>query len=187
MNPETYSNTVTGIMQTGPSYLMVGLAIMGLALLSTMAFPVTSVETVISTSFSIGSGSTYGPYDDGTIYHTMIFGTSALRGEIIIEGGGIYLTVDGEHTQDLKGIFVNDRFEFEIVSAIDQYTFEFDNTNGVSASSVQFTLEEVWSRPVAMSSIPAWGMWLVGGLIFIVGCLGLVVIRLKRQFTNALD
>ena len=170
-----------GNMRAGPSYAVIGLVVMGLALLSTISIPVTTGEVVISTSFSVGPSMTYGPYDDDTIYHIRIFGTSALRGEIIIEGVGIYLTVNGEHTQHLKGVFVNDRIEFEIVPAIDQYTFEFNNTNGVLASAVQFTLEEVWTRPVAMSATTIWGMWLGGFLIFMVGFLGFVIVRLRNR------
>lgn len=171
-------------MRTESSYAVIGLAIMGLALLSTISIPVTDDNVVISTTFTIGPGMTYGPYDDDTVYHTRIFGSSALRGEIIIEGEGIYLTVDGENTQHLKGVLVNDRFEFEITSAIDQYTFEFDNTNSVAASTVHFALEDTWTRPVAMSSTIIWGIWLVGGFTFLIGFLSLVIVRLRNQLTN---
>ena len=171
-------------MRAGPSYAVIGFVFMGLALLSTITIPVTNSNVVISTSFTVGPSMTYGPYDDDTTYHTRIFGISTLRGEIIIEGVGIYLTVDGENTQHLKGVLVNDRFEFEIVSASDQYTFEFDNTNGVATSTVHFALEDTWTRPVAMSSTIIWGIWLVGGFTLLIGFLGLVIVRLRSQLTN---
>ncbi|MCK5238504.1 MAG: hypothetical protein KAR33_03085 [Candidatus Thorarchaeota archaeon] len=171
-------------MRTGTSYAVLGLAIIGLTLLSTISIPITTENVVISTAFTVDPGMTYGPYEDDTIYHTMIFGSSVLRGEIIIEGEGIYLTVNGEHTQNLEGVLINNRFEFEVVPAIDQYTFEFNNTNGVIACMVQFTLVEVWTRPVAMSATTIWGMWLGGVLIFMVGFLGLIVVRLRSHLAK---
>ena len=71
---------------------------MGITLSATIVVPVTSVQEVINTSFTVEPGTMYGPYDDGTTYHTMIFSISVLRGEVVIEGQGVYLNVRGEHT-----------------------------------------------------------------------------------------
>jgi len=173
-----------GNMRLRPSYAIIVFVIMGLTLLSTISIPITNSNVVIRTAFVVDSGMSYGPYDDDTLYHTGIFGNSTLRGNIYIVEDGIYLTVNGENTQHLKDVYISNRFAFEIVPAIDQYTFEFDNTNGVAAIEVYFVLENVWTGPIAMSSTTIWGIWLVGGFAFLIGFLGLVIVRLRNQFTN---
>ncbi|MHA2118248.1 MAG: hypothetical protein ACXABV_18630 [Candidatus Thorarchaeota archaeon] len=159
------------------SSVVLGLVLIGLALSAAMLVPVTSVAEVINTTFTVDPGTTYGPYDDETYYHTMIIGSSVLRGEVIIVGQGFYLTVRGEHTQHLKNIFVSTQFDFVVNPAIDQYTFTFNNTSGVASCSVRFVLEETWTRPVALSSSGTFIAWFGGVFLFIAG---LVVLFLKR-------
>lgn len=154
---------------------------MGLVLSTLIVVPVTSSEGMISVSFTIEPGTTYGPYDNGTVYHTRIFGTSVLMGEVVIEGQGIYLTVSGEHTHHLKGIYVSAQYEFVIDPAEDQYTFTFDNTDGIANSSVRFILEEAWTRPVALSSSGTFIAWFGGVLLFLAGLIVFTVNRLRMR------
>jgi hypothetical protein len=160
---------------------------MGLALSAVIVVPVTSVEEVISTSFTVEPGTTYGPYDNGTVYHTRIFGISVLVGEVVIEEQGVYLTVSGEHTQHLKDIYVSAQHEFVIDPAEDQYTFIFNNTDGVASSSVRFILEETWTRPVALSSSGTFIAWFGGVFLFLAGLIVLAVNRLRRQLGRHSD
>ncbi len=172
-------------MRTGMSYTVLSLAVIGLILLSTISIPITTEDEVINSTFTVNPGTSYGPYEDDTTYHTLIFGSSILKGEIVTEGEGIYLTVNGEHAQHLKEVLINGRFEFEIVPAIDQYTFEINNTHGVNPCEVQFSLVVVWTRAVAMSTQTIWMMWLGGVLLFMIGLLGLIVSRVRNQLRTS--
>jgi len=62
------------------------LALTGLILISFGIIPVTNTEECINTSFEVNVGSQYGPYDEGTVYHTRVLGVSILRGHISIIG-----------------------------------------------------------------------------------------------------
>lgn len=73
-------------------------------------------------------------YDNGTYYHTMIFVKSVLKGEVVVEGEGIYLTARGYNVQDLKDTYVEGKCSFTVNMADDQYTFTFDNTKGEAES-----------------------------------------------------
>lgn len=168
-------------MRQGKPFAVLGLVLMGITLSATIVVPVTSVQEVINTSFTVEPGTTYGPYDDGTTYHTMIFGISVLRCEVVVEGQGVYLNVRGEHTQYLKGIYVSAQYEFVIDPADVQYTFTFSNTNGVVNSSVRFILEETWARPVALCSSGTFIAWFGGAVLFLVGLIALAVSRLRRR------
>ena len=59
------------------------LTLSGLALLLICLIPVTSVEEIINTSFTVDPGTKYGPNDPGTSHHThlhfKILGKSLLR------------------------------------------------------------------------------------------------------------
>jgi hypothetical protein len=165
------------------STIVLGLVLIGIALSVAIVVPVASVEEVINTTFTVEAGATYGPYDDETYYHTMILGSSVLRGEVVIAGQGIYFTVGGEHTQHLKNIFVNAQFEFLVDPAIDQYTFTFNNTQGVASSSVRFVLEETWTRPVAFISPGTFIAWFAGVLLFLAA---MIVLFFKRVMKRAI-
>ncbi|MFW9863636.1 MAG: hypothetical protein ACFFET_15195 [Candidatus Thorarchaeota archaeon] len=168
------------------SSVVLGLVLIGLALSAAMVFPVTSVAEVINTTFTVDAGTTYGPYDNETYYHTMIIGSSVLRGEVIIIGQGFYLTVRGEYTQHLKNIFVRDQFDFAINPAIDQYAFTFNNSDGVSSCLVRFVLEETWTRPVAFSSPATFIAWFGGLFLFIAGLVGLILKRVRERLVGEL-
>ena len=110
------------------------LALLGLGTFIISALPVRRVDEVINTSFALSPGGKYGPYDNGTYYHTRVFITkffmykSTLEGEASVQGEGIYLTVNGHNTQGLQSVYVDERESFVIDPADDQYTFTFDNT-----------------------------------------------------------
>lgn len=157
------------------------LTLLGLGLLLVCSIPVSSVEEVINTSFTISPGATYGPYDPaGTGYHTRIhflLDKSVLKGDVIVEGEGVYLTVNFYNTEHLNGIYIEGQYSFTIDPADDLYIFTFDNTEGQEESSVRFTLEEMWTRPLAFGSPPLFIAGLTGFLLFIIG---LVTLTIKR-------
>ena len=64
------------------STAVLGLVLIGLVLSVSIVVPVTTVEEVINTTFTVEPRATYGPYDNATVYHTLIFGRSVLRGEV---------------------------------------------------------------------------------------------------------
>jgi len=143
------------------------LALLGLAVFLISAIPITRVDEVIKTSFTLSSGSRYGPYDTGTYYHTRVFiFKSVLKGEVLVEGEGIYLTVNGYNTQSLRNIYVEGQESIVIDPANDLYTFTFDNTKGDTESLVRFTLKEVWTGPMCTGSPP----------LFIAGLTGLFLL-----------
>ena len=155
------------------------LTLSGLALLLICLIPVTSVEEIINTSFTVDPGTKYGPNDPGTSYHTRIhfkiFDKSVLRGEAIVEGEGIYLTVNFYNTEHLNDIYVEGQYSFVIDPANDLYVFIFDNTEGHSGSLVEFRLEEIWTRPIAISSPLGFIGGLIGFLLFLAGLIALAV------------
>ena len=169
--------TLTGLFST----------LLGLALLVICSIPVTSVEEVINTSFAISPGTKYGPYDDGTYYHTMIMGKSVLEGEVIVEGEGIYLTVTGYNTQHLRNLHLKGRYSFVIDPANDLYTFTFDNTKGNTESLVKFTLKEIRTRPMAIDSPPFFIAGLIGFFLFLIGVVTIAITHFKfRSFSLAI-
>ena len=99
---------------------------------------------MINTSFSISPGDSFGPYNEGTYYHTRVLARSILKIEIVTEGGEIYLTVGGQNVQDFKNLYIEGGKSFRIAPASDQYTFAFDN-RGMSDCTVEFVLTEVWA------------------------------------------
>ncbi|MFQ5822120.1 MAG: hypothetical protein ACE5I5_19225, partial [Candidatus Heimdallarchaeota archaeon] len=103
------------------------LTLIGLTILLVSSIPVTSSEEAINTSFAVSPGTTYGSPNVGTGYHTRILGKSVLKGEVIIEGNGIFLTVTGYNSNHLKNLYVTGRYSFRIDPANDLYTFTFDN------------------------------------------------------------
>jgi hypothetical protein len=141
--------------------------LIGLASILISAFPVTRVEEVIDTSFILGPGSKYGPYDSGTCYHTRVFiYQSVLKGEVLVEGEGIYLTVNGSNSQALQNTYVSRRINFAINPADDQYIFVFDNSKGGNESLVRFTLREFWTGP----------LWTGSPMLLIAGLMGLFLL-----------
>lgn len=147
--------------------ILIGLSVtlIGLTLFLIASIPVTRVDEVINTSFTLAPSTKYGPYDTGTYYHTRVFiFKSVLRGDILIEGEGVYLTVNGYNTQELRNIYVKGEKSFVIELADDQYTFTFDNSKGSAPSLVKFTLREVWT---ASFSPLVWVLGLVGLFLLI--------------------
>ena len=153
--------------------MLVGLLLFVLgAALILCSFVKTNVDTVIDTSFAVAPGAKHEPYEEpGTYYHTRVYSKSTLRGEIFVEGGGIYLTVRGHNTQALGGIYIERYHSFEIDPADDQYTFAFDNTQGVTDSVMRFVLIEEW-RPMA-AILRGFGLCLllpIGVIIVVISC-----------------
>jgi hypothetical protein len=156
------------------------LATLGLAILIVCAIPVTGTEKVIDTSFVVAPGTEYGPPNAGANYHTRVLGKSVLRGEVLTEGGGINLTVNGYNTQDLAGIYVEDRYGFVVDPADDLYSFVFSNM-GHNESLVQFKLEEIWTRPMAFGSPPLFISGLAALPLFVVGLVILIVTYTRQS------
>ena len=146
--------------------ILIGLSVVliGLTLFLIASIPVTRVDEVINTSFSVAPGTKYGPYDAGTVYHTrvLIF-KSILKGDMTVEGQGLYLNVNGCNAQHLQGVYVKEGMSFVIEPANDQYTFTFDNTEGSAPSLVKFTIREVW-------------IWSFSLLVWILGLIGLFIL-----------
>lgn len=159
------------------------LTLSGLAILLICLIPVTSVGEVINTSFTVSSGTKYGPNDPRTGYHTRIgipiLSKSVLKGEVIVEGEGIYFTVYGYNTQHLNNNYVKGQYNFTVDPADDLYTFIFDNTEGHSESLVKFRLEEIWTRPIAIGSPPGFIAGLIGFLLFLAGLVTFAITRLR--------
>lgn len=157
------------------------LTLSGLALLLICSIPVTSVYEVINTQFMVGPGAKYGPYDAGTYYHATMFGKCVLRGELIVEGEGIYLTAYGYNTQHLNGVYVIGKSGSTIDPADDLYTFVFDNTEGHSESLGRFTLEEIWTGPIASGSHTGFITALIGFFLFLAGLVAFAISRHRRR------
>jgi len=79
-----------------------------------------------------------------------ILSRSVLQGEVVVEGEGIYPTVNGYNTQPPKNLFIKERYSFVIDPAEDLYTFTFDNAQGQIESSVEFRPWKVWTRLLAI-------------------------------------
>ena len=120
------------------------LILVGIALFLISSIPITRTDEVINTSFTISPGDSFGPYDEGTYYHTRVLVRSILKITIVTEGGRIYMTVGGQNVQDLKNFYIEGGKSFTIAPASDQYTFIFDN-KGMSDCTVEFVLKEVWT------------------------------------------
>ena len=149
------------------------LALIGLALLLICSIPVTSVEEAIDTASAV----------DRSIekyYHTQIFAKSALKGEIFVEGEGIYLTVNGYNSQHLNNVLVREKYSFIIDPADDLYYFIFNNTEGRSECSVEFRLEEILTRPIAFSSPQGFTVALIGSFLIFAGLIGFAVKLVRR-------
>lgn len=160
------------------------IALLGLALLLICLVPITSVEEVINTSFTISPGAKYGPNDPGTGHHTRIhflLDKSVLKGEVIVEGEGIYLTVNFYNTDHLNGIYVEGQYSFTIDPADDLYVFFFDNTEGHIESLVRFRLEEIWTGPVAIGSPPFFFAGLIGFFLFLAGLISSAIVRIGKS------
>jgi len=149
------------------------LTLLGLSLFIVTLIPTTSVEEVINTEFMLDPGT-----EHEKNYHTHIFGKSALKGEVIVEGEGIYLTVDFYNTEHLDNVYIDGQYSFLVDPADDLYVFIFNNTEGNNESSVKFTLEEIWTRPIGIGSHPGFIAGLTGLFIFLAGLIALAIIRL---------
>ena len=150
------------------------LTLIGLALLLISSIPVTSVEKAIDTTFAVDRSIE-------TYYHTQIFAKSALKGEIFVEGEGIYLTVNGHNSQHLNDVFVREQYNFIIDPADDLYYFILDN-EGRSECSVKFRLEEILTKPVALSSPKGFTVGLIGFFLSLAGIVGLALKWIDRSF-----
>jgi len=156
------------------------LAASGLAVLLVCSIPIMDIEKVIDISFVVGSGIEYGPPNAGTGYHTRVLGKSILRGEVLVEGEGIHLTVHGYNTQNLADVCVEGRYSFVVNPANDLYTFAFRNM-GANGSLVHLKLEEIWTRPMGIGSPPLFISGLVTLALFSAGTLISVVTHLRRS------
>lgn len=155
------------------------MASIGLILFLIALIPVTRVDIVINTSFTLPPGTKYGPYDAGTYYHTRVWiYKTTLQGNILVEGEGVNIYVNGYNAGELRNIYVNGERDFTIEPADDQYTFTFDNTQGSATSLIRFTLREVWTASYSQL------IWILGliGLFFIVP--GGLVISVRRTSIN---
>lgn len=152
------------------------LALIGLVLLIVCSIPVPSVAEVISTSFTVSPGSDFEVY-----YHTHIFFKSVLKGEVAVEGEGVYLTAHGYNTRDLSNIVVKKEHTLTVDPAHDLYTFVFNNTEGRNDCSVQFRLEETWTRPISIGSPQGFAVALIGLFLFLAGIIGLSIGMLRRR------
>jgi len=157
------------------------LACFGFAVLLVCSIPITSAEVVIDISFTVPPGSKYGPNDAGTGYHTRILGKSILEGEVLVEGGGIYVTAGFFNTQHVDNVYVDRQYNFVIDPADDLYVFVFDNTNGKAESLVRFTLKEVWTRPMAIGSPPLFILGLIWFVLLMIGLAALVIAHLRSR------
>jgi len=160
------------------------IALLGLGILLVCLIPVTSVDEVINSSFTVSPGTKYGPYDAGTGYHTRILGKSALKGEVIVEGEGIYLTVNFYNTEHLQDVYVKGQYSFRVDPADDLYVFIFDNTEGSSKSLVRFRLEEIWTRPIGIGSPPLFILGLIGFFSFLAGSVTLAITRMTKHLSH---
>ena len=134
---------------------------------------VTRIVPAIDASFVVKQGETHGPYDEGTGYHTNILGKSVLKGQVSVEGEGIYFTGEGYNIDGLKNIFIDNHYNFVIDPADDLYTFTFDNTEGTSESLVNFLLKEEYTAILAFQSPVMLALGLVG--IFLLLPTGLIM------------
>jgi len=101
-------------------------------------------DTEIYLALELEPGSKYGPYANGTAYHTRVISKSKLIGEVDVEGGGVYFTANGYNTENLKNVFIDQRYSFTVDPADDLYTFTFDNAASTARSSIRFALKERW-------------------------------------------
>ena len=147
------------------------LALIGLGLLLVCSIPVTNGEEAIDTTFAVDRSIE-------TYYHTQIFAKSALRGEILVDGEGIYLSVNGYNSRHLDNVLVREQFSFTIDPADDLYYFIFDNTERRTERSVEFRLEEILTRPIALSSPQGLIVELMAFFCFLAGIVGLAIKRL---------
>jgi len=113
------------------------LLLLGAGLFLSSLLKTTTIYPAIDTSFVIEQGD-----DEETYYHTRIWGKSVLKGEVSVEGEGIYLTAIGTNAYEIENIFIDNYYNFTINPADDLYYFTFDNTNGDAESHVDFVLEE---------------------------------------------
>jgi hypothetical protein len=133
-------------MRKTKTFVGLALLLLGSFLFLLLFFGARRTDTVIETSFVLQPGKTYGPYMDGTYYHTRVIAKSVLMGEVVAEGEGINLTVTGFNTQHLKNVFFNQNYSFTIDPADDLYTFTFNNAGSNVQSAIQFTLKERWTN-----------------------------------------
>lgn len=125
-------------------FLGLALLMLGLALFLLSFAHMFKTKKVIDVSFVIEPGKKHEPYENRTYHHTVVFTKSALIGEILVEGEGIYFTANGYNRKELKDFYINQSFSFTIDPANDLYTFTFDNTKGSTESYVNFSLKEQW-------------------------------------------
>lgn len=167
---------------------LIGLSMVTVGLLAVliMSFPITSAEQTINVSFELNSGAEYGSPRPGTTYHTRILGWSLLKGEVMVEGGNLHLTVIGYNTENLSDVQIGQRCSFVIGRADDLYAFRFQNL-GLGISSIHFTLQEIWTRPLAFASGPLFVTSLVSILLLTTGMVILIVTYLRHGWYSRED
>ena len=107
-----------------------------------------------------------------------------MKGEIVVEGEGIYLTVNFYNAEHLKDVYVGGQYSFRVDPADDLYVFIFDNTEGSSKSLVRFRLEEIWTRPMAIGSPPLFILGLIGFSSFLAGSVTLAITHTTRYLSH---
>jgi len=117
---------------------------------------------------------------------------SVVRGEMIVEGESINVSIGGlgpggqgysraekERFHLDETLTSGERLSFLSDPADPDYFFIFDSTEASSEASVRIRLEEIWTRPIALSS----GPHLLGGIsglfILLTASLNLVIRRLS--------
>jgi hypothetical protein len=163
--------------------IFVGLAllVLGASLFLLLFFGATRTDTVIEASFVLQPGEIYGPYMNGTYYHTRVIANSVLMGEVLVEGEGINVTANGFNTQNLRNVFINQNYSFTIDPADDLYTFTFNNAGKNIQSAIQFTLRERWTNVyslIAAFTIP---------ILTIPAGSALIIMSIRKQSSTTIN
>ena len=77
---------------------------------------------------------------------TTVFSKSVLIGDLSVEKGSILFSVEGSNVDELHNVLVEATYSLKIDPADDQYTFTFDNTQGMTVSEITFVLKEEWTQ-----------------------------------------
>ena len=149
--------------------------IVGIALLILSLIPITTVEEVYDRSFTVDPGIIYGPsfIEYQSLYrnlsktvdnHLHVWAIrhqdppwitrSVVRGEVSVEGESINAYVSGVTSYLGERLTPREPYIFLDDPAHSHYLFIFNSTEATSETSVRIRLEEIWTRPIALSSGP---------------------------------